>query len=49
MWLFNWMKDNKIRTINPFWAHVALVKDDNTKKVVAKADGKTAIYRNSQV
>ena len=55
MWFFNWTQDKNIRTLNPVWALVALVKEHNNteilKKVVAKADGETTTERvqyNSQ-
>ena len=53
MWLFNLMQDKNVRNINPFWALVALMKDDNTEtqKKVAKADEETTkkiIHYNSR-
>ena len=33
LWLFNWIEDKNMKNINPFWALVAIVKDDkNTEK-----------------
>ena len=36
MWLFNWMQEKKMRNINPFWALVALLKDDNNTETLLK-------------
>ena len=34
MWLFKWIQDKKIKNINPFWARVALVKDENNTETL---------------
>ena len=44
MWLFNWIQDEKIKNINPFWARVALVKDENNTETL-KRFGKTVTER----
>ena len=36
MWFFNWTQDKNIRTLNPVWALVALVKEDNNTKIIKK-------------
>ena len=44
MWLFKWIQDKKIKNINPFWARVALVKDENNTETL-KRFGKTVTER----
>ena len=47
-WLFNWIRDKKIKNIDPFWALAALVKADNSKKKwlprqMKKLDGRDSV------
>jgi hypothetical protein len=36
VWLFSWIRDKKIRNIDPFWALAALVKADNKTETLEK-------------